>query len=339
MTAIVETAAWLEALYGRCNPDHGNIVLSPKSKRRTVGTFSVGDSRQLLAAAEAMSGKSDHYIKINLMDAQAMRERARKGGNHDFIVGNLDEVKTVVSFHLDADAGKSSKYHSRGEMLECLNAMPRPPSLIVNSDGVDGGFHTYWIFEEPISVIEAGQRSQIASLSKRWQTRLSELAGGRLDTTGDLTRFLRVVGQPRANGNVVSCHEYHRDRLYSLADLTIPPSIKEVVRASRAAASKRIAAAIGPPPIQGDVHQQAAAYVARMEPSISGHGGHNKCFAAACALVKGFRLGEHDAKRILEVEFNPRCDPEWSDKELDHKVRQAMSRDGAVGYLLRRPAR
>lgn len=71
-----------------------------------------------------------------------------------------------------------------------------------------------------------------------------------------------------------------------------------------------------------------------MDGSVSGSGGHNACFAAAVALVKGFDLPEGVALGLLEEEFNPRCAPAWSERELLHKVRQAARAHGEAGYLL-----
>lgn len=81
------------------------------------------------------------------------------------------------------------------------------------------------------------------------------------------------------------------------------------------------------------VLERAAKYLARMEPSISGQSGHNKCFTAACAMVKGFALSESEALQLLKLEFNPRCEPAWSEKELAHKVRSAARQPGSSGYL------
>jgi len=85
--------------------------------------------------------------------------------------------------------------------------------------------------------------------------------------------------------------------------------------------------------LETPVSERASKYVQKMEPSISGQAGHNKAFTAACALVKGFELADAEAVRILQTEFNPRCQPPWSDRELQHKVSQARKQPGASGYL------
>ena len=71
---------------------------------------------------------------------------------------------------------------------------------------------------------------------------------------------------------------------------------------------------------------RARMYLARMDPSISGSGGHAALFRAAVALVRGFALEPDDALAMLVTEFNPLCQPEWSLSDLRHKVRSALQR-------------
>jgi KaiC/GvpD/RAD55 family RecA-like ATPase len=81
------------------------------------------------------------------------------------------------------------------------------------------------------------------------------------------------------------------------------------------------------------IMERASKYLAKMEPSISGSSGHAKCFAAACTLVMGFGLTEDEAYELLAREYNPNCQPPWSEKELRHKVRSAGKQPGARNYL------
>jgi hypothetical protein len=81
--------------------------------------------------------------------------------------------------------------------------------------------------------------------------------------------------------------------------------------------------------------QRARSYLAKMPSAISGQGGHNVTYTAACILVRGFALSEDDAYDILAEDFNPRCEPPWTEWELRHKIRSAMdSATTPLGYLL-----
>ena len=80
----------------------------------------------------------------------------------------------------------------------------------------------------------------------------------------------------------------------------------------------------------------ASAYVAGMPPAISGNHGQDATFAVAVALMHGFALPRAQAWPVM-LEFNARCDPPWSKKDLEHKLDDAakVSRHSKPrGYLL-----
>jgi P4 family phage/plasmid primase-like protien len=81
------------------------------------------------------------------------------------------------------------------------------------------------------------------------------------------------------------------------------------------------------------VAERARRYLAAMPPAISGQGGHNQTFDAACSLVLGFALSVAEATPLL-AEYNQQCQPPWSDHELLHKLESADEKSGERGYLL-----
>jgi len=85
----------------------------------------------------------------------------------------------------------------------------------------------------------------------------------------------------------------------------------------------------------GDIEPRAIAYLNSMPPAIAGSAGHSQTFAAATALVHGFGIEPDRALAILQAEYNPRCAPPWSDRELQHKINQAAtkSHDRPFGWL------
>jgi hypothetical protein len=102
----------------------------------------------------------------------------------------------------------------------------------------------------------------------------------------------------------------------------VPVPIKQPAATSRSAPSI-------------DIEPRAIAYLNAMPPAIGGSGGHSQTFAAATALVHGFGIEPDRALAILSAEYNPRCQPPWSDKELGHKVNQASTKphDRPFGWL------
>lgn len=80
------------------------------------------------------------------------------------------------------------------------------------------------------------------------------------------------------------------------------------------------------------VVERASKYVAKMPAAVSGENGHAATYHVACVLCKGFELTTDQAMSVLK-EFNQRCDPPWSDFELQHKIDDAAKASGASGYL------
>jgi hypothetical protein len=82
-----------------------------------------------------------------------------------------------------------------------------------------------------------------------------------------------------------------------------------------------------------EIIERARAYLATMDPAIEGQGGHNMLYKAACAMVIDFDLDPETAFGLLAFNYNPRCQPPWSEKELRHKVEDANKKPGPRGRL------
>jgi hypothetical protein len=83
-----------------------------------------------------------------------------------------------------------------------------------------------------------------------------------------------------------------------------------------------------------DVQARASKYLATCEPAVSGQGGHDKTIKVAVEVGPGFDLSPDDAFRLLSAEYNPRCEPPWSERELRHKVEDAYRIESRRGWHL-----
>lgn len=81
-----------------------------------------------------------------------------------------------------------------------------------------------------------------------------------------------------------------------------------------------------------DIVERASRYVARMPAAVSGARGHDRTYHVACVLVLGFGLDDSDAMAVL-LEYNQRCEPPWSEKELQHKIDGAKKESGDRNFL------
>lgn len=73
--------------------------------------------------------------------------------------------------------------------------------------------------------------------------------------------------------------------------------------------------------------KRAKAYLMKMDAAVAGSdkGGHNQAFVTAFTLIRGFVLPEDEAYDLMMNVYNPTCVPPWSEKEIWHKLSQAVS--------------
>ncbi len=75
--------------------------------------------------------------------------------------------------------------------------------------------------------------------------------------------------------------------------------------------------------------RRARAYLATIEGAISGQRGHDRTFRVACKLTheqpRGFGLSLQEAWPLFK-EWNEQCEPPWSDRELLHKLEDALKK-------------
>lgn len=87
-------------------------------------------------------------------------------------------------------------------------------------------------------------------------------------------------------------------------------------------------------PAEGnDAERRAVAYLDKIDPAVSGEAGHNQTLKAAM-IGPGFDLEPETCFRLLRDNFNSRCVPPWSERELRHKIESAYEREPRRGWLL-----
>ena len=69
--------------------------------------------------------------------------------------------------------------------------------------------------------------------------------------------------------------------------------------------------------------ERADRYISRIR-SVQGQNGSASCFRAACILAEGFSLAEGDVRSILTAWNRSNAEPKWSERELEHKISDAM---------------
>jgi hypothetical protein len=100
--------------------------------------------------------------------------------------------------------------------------------------------------------------------------------------------------------------------VHTPADFPVPPLPPRAARTLRMAVPQR----------SPDVVERARRYLAALPAAISGQHGDIATFRACCRLVRGFMLSDADALAVLH-DWNARCEPPWSERELVDKIRRA----------------
>lgn len=68
--------------------------------------------------------------------------------------------------------------------------------------------------------------------------------------------------------------------------------------------------------------ERARAFLQCVDPAVAGQQGDLRTFRVCCRIVRGFDLSDDEAVRVLS-EWNARCEPPWSERELRQKVTNA----------------
>lgn len=126
------------------------------------------------------------------------------------------------------------------------------------------------------------------------------------------------------NNDVAEYMKTHsRDELQMIIDVAIEHQISEApVVPLNVSNERRVKLASNP--------ERARNYVATMDPAIQGAHGENQFFHVCYTLAVRFDLSEADTESIISNDYNPRCQPPFSEKEVAHKIRDAYEEKGVA---------
>jgi hypothetical protein len=72
-----------------------------------------------------------------------------------------------------------------------------------------------------------------------------------------------------------------------------------------------------------DRARRARTWLEAQEPAVEGQGGDERTYAVCCAVTVGHDLDEDSALAAMK-DWNARCKPQWKEKELRSKLRNAI---------------
>jgi hypothetical protein len=136
-----------------------------------------------------------------------------------------------------------------------------------------------------------------------------------------MTRLPGFFNHKYATPHLVTIEYKNPDSSRAPADF---PSAVESIASSAPPTSGRTAKGV----------ERARSYVAAIPPAVTGAHGDLHTFRVCCRLVRGFALSDEEALAVL-AEWNARCQPPWSERELRDKCSSARryGREPIAGRL------
>jgi hypothetical protein len=237
------------------------------------------------------------YVSVNAI-AKGTRSRTKR------------DVAAVRHVFLDVDRHA----HEVLRQLQRRSDVPQPNYVVHTSPN---RAHVLW-----------RARGFDAAALERLQKALAAEMGGDLAATS-VTQMTRVPGfwnHKYLEPYLVSVDYWEVERIYTPRDFS---SINggDSARKKPAAVQGMVSRLLGSP-------ERARVYLSRVPPAVTGHHGDLHTFRTCCRIVRGFALDDDEALTVL-AEWNARCQPPWSERELREKIRSAR-RNGRepVGGLL-----
>jgi hypothetical protein len=218
-----------------------------------------------------------------------------------------DSVGVIRHVFLEADRdgpGVLARIAARSDLPE--------PSYILHSS--PNRVHVFWRVER----FDAGY---VEPLQKRLANELGTDTAATPAT--QTTRLPGFNNHKYASAHLVTVEYGDLDRVYTPADF---PAVRvsgdgvryhttrPIVRGPARRASLRVD--------ERSAMDRARRYLERVPPAIAGQHGDAHTFRVCCRLVRGFALGNDQALCAIS-DWNTRCQPPWSERELVDKLRRA----------------
>ena len=187
-------------------------------------------------------------------------------------------------------------------LLATLSTRPDlpPPSYVLHSS--PGRLHVLWR-------VRGIAPSRVEQLQKELAREL--LTDRAATSCTQTTRLPGLFNHKRQPSVRVAIEYLHWRDVFAAGDL---PAVGAAIPSSVPKARRPLSAA-------GSV-ERARAFLQRVDPAVAGQQGDLQTFRVCCRVVRGFDLSDDEAVRALS-EWNARCEPPWSERELQQKVMNA----------------
>lgn len=192
-----------------------------------------------------------------------------------------------------------------------------PPTPAITGRGKNAASH-YWYIAPGLRTRQHRDKGTRASIVELRSTGGQTLVGPSVhpdnDLYDELTQEPATVSAPMLDACV-----------QALADAVMAKRYGDNWRAKLERPSALAPKTTNQPTDESKVIDRAIKYTNAMPGAVSGSGGHTATYTVATTLVHGFALDQSTALNIINDHHNPKCDPPWSQRELEHKIAQASN--------------
>jgi hypothetical protein len=298
------------------------------ARSRVCHTVAAG----VAAAVESWTAKGTYFtlnplkpdLDKNAKDADVLERH--------WLLVDIDAVRGVPGVHNATEAEKQAAIGLGQAIRDAMAGLGWPRPVVIDSGN---GCHLLYPIRLPNDDESRDLvKAVLAELARRFDNDAAKVDTGVFNAA----RISKLPGTAVRKGPATA------ERPHRLARLIDVPDSCEIVTA------EMLAALASKPPEAGDrkptrekrrttpapssIENRVIAYIRTIDPAVSGQGGHDTTFGAACRVGPGFDLSPDVAFRLLMDEYNPRCVPPWSEAELRHKVDDAYKVEARRGWLL-----
>jgi P4 family phage/plasmid primase-like protien len=231
------------------------------------------------------------------------------------------------------DEEKANSRETAELVRDHLRALDWPDPILADSGN---GYHLLYRIDLPAAAdADNLVKKVLRALAARFDTPTVKID----HQVGNRARLTKLYGTVARKGDETATRPYRSSRILEIPEsITVVASeLLEAVAAEAPApqvvsdtAARQV---LLPGSDESTVLNRARAYLAKIPGGVSGEYGHNRTFHVACVLVRDFCLTQEAALPLLR-EWNQKCEPPWTEKELDHKLDGAIKKEGPRGRLL-----
>lgn len=247
-------------------------------------------------------------------------EQVFGNAGHGLVTGYKSGIFVVDTDGPEADARFIEAWYADENAPELDTFQTKTPS---------GGFHYH--FEYPGFPVRTSQGEFLRTPEEA--AAKPKAKSSKIDIRGDVNGYVVLPGSPHVSGG-----EYKL--VNNAKPMKAPAWLLEWpgLRGSNTTASSASLVPVIPVDVETDEGKRrielAREACMTMEAAVSGENGSLSLWNVAMHLVRELELPLNVAQSLIQESYNPRCEPPWSPKEIEHKLENARDRSDRLPGLV-----